>query len=235
MSRSPLFRNLTCAMQIVLYCEKHKILTSQGLEQLAALKLYVAQWRASRCKFMALTSVSAFGAVVGHINRTYVALPKLRLDVKVAIIGAGLAGFTCGYEFKKNISATLYGNRVGGRCFSLGSSFPRPVNFRDQFVEQGGNIDNFHKTRLGYTRQFRLTLEDVNKQLEEIFYCFNGQHYPESVVVNKYRNLVAANQGLPPLVFSATNAITSLGAMSKSLKVCLTSCKGRLSWECATC
>lgn len=45
---------------------------------------------------------------------------------------------------------------------------------------------------IGYARQFGLTLEDVGKQLGKIFYYFNGQRYPESVVVNEYRNLVAA-------------------------------------------
>lgn len=120
MSRSPIFRNLTRAMRIALYCEKHNISTSQGLERLAELESRVAQWRASRREFLALTAVSAFGAVAGHVDRTYAA-PPLRSDVKVGIVGAGLAGLSCGYEFKKNgLSATLYeaSNRVGGRCFS---------------------------------------------------------------------------------------------------------------------
>lgn len=194
MSHSPLFRNLTRAMRIALYCEKYNISTSQGLEQLAALESRVAHWRASRRKFLALTAVSAFGAVTG-LGHTHAALP-LRSDVKVGIVGAGLAGLTCGYEFKKNgISATLYeaSNRVGGRCFSLGGSFPGSVNFPNQVVERGGEfIDNLHKTMIGYARQFGLTLEDMGKQPGEIFYYFNGQRYPEVVVVNEYRNLVAA-------------------------------------------
>jgi len=195
MSRSPLFKNLTRAMRIALYCEKHNLSTSQGLEQLAALESRLAQWRASRREFLALTAVSALGVVGGGLGRTHAA-PQLRSEVKVGIVGAGLAGLACGYELKQNgISATLYeaSNRVGGRCFSLGGSFPGPVNFSNQAVERGGEfIDNLHKTMLGYARQFGLTLEDIGKQPGEIFYYFDGQRYPEYLVVNEYRNLVAA-------------------------------------------
>ncbi len=195
MSRSPLFRNLTRAMRIALYCEKHNISTSQGLEQLAALESRVAGWRANRREFLALSAVSAFGAVAGHMNRSY-AVPPSNSNVKVGIVGAGLAGLACGYELKKSgISATLYeaSNRAGGRCFSLGGSFGGSVNFPNQVVERGGEfIDNLHKTMIGYARQFGLTLEDMGKQPGEIFYYFNGQRYPESVVVNEYRNFVAA-------------------------------------------
>lgn len=104
MSRSPLFKNLTRAMRIALYCEKHNISTSQGLDQLAALESRATQWRASKSKFLVLITVSAFGAVTRHMGRTYAAPPQLRSDIKVGIIGVGLAGLACGYEFtEKNL------------------------------------------------------------------------------------------------------------------------------------
>lgn len=196
MSRSPLFGNLARAMRIAIHCEKQNISTSQGLEQLAALESRVASWRANRREFLALTAVSAFGAVAGHMGRSYAVPPQVNLDAKIGIVGAGLAGLSCGYELKKNgISATLYeaSNRVGGRCFSIGGSFGGPVNFRNQVVERGGEfIDTLHKTMLGYAREFGLTLEDVEKQPGEIFYYFDGQRYSEAVVVDEYRNFVAA-------------------------------------------
>ncbi|MBW4638830.1 MAG: FAD-dependent oxidoreductase [Gloeocapsa sp. UFS-A4-WI-NPMV-4B04] len=192
MSRSPLFGNLARAMRIALHCEKHNISTNQGLEQLAALESRVASWRANRREFMALTAVSAFGAVAGQMGRSYAVQPS---DAKIGIVGAGLAGLSCGYELKKNgILATLHeaSNRVGGRCFSLGGSFGGPVNFPNQVVERGGEfIDTLHKTMLGYAREFGLTLEDVEKQPGEIFYYFDGQRYSEAVVVDEYRNFVA--------------------------------------------
>lgn len=192
MSRSLLFGNLTRAMRIALHCEKHNISTYQGLEQLAALESCVASWRVNRREFLTLTAASTFGAVAGHMKRSYAVPPS---NAKIGIVGAGLAGLSCGYELKKNgISATLYeaSNRVGGRCFSLGGSFGG-VNFPNQVVERGGEfIDNLHKTMIGYAREFGLTLENVEKQPGEIFYYFNRQRYSEAVVVDEYRNFVAA-------------------------------------------
>lgn len=222
MSRSPLLGSLARVMRIAHYCENNNISTNQGLEQLAAWESRVARWRANRREFLALSAVSTFGAVAGHFGRTYAAPP--RQDVKIGIVGAGLAGLVCGYELKKNgILATLYdaNNRIGGRCFSLGGSFSGPVNFPNQVVERGGEfIDNLHKTMLGYVQQFGLTLEDMGKQPGEIYYYFNGQRYPESVVVAEYRNLVAAMRGDlvklsgAPTADNHTDADVSLDNMS---------------------
>ena len=87
------------------------------------------------------------------------------------------------------IKADLYeaNNRVGGRCFSLSNVFP------GQVAERGGEfIDTLHKTMLGYAKRFNLALEDVEKSPGEVFYFFNGQHFPESAVVDEFRDLVAA-------------------------------------------
>jgi monoamine oxidase len=61
-------------------------------------------------------------------------------------------------------------------------------------AERGGEfIDNLHKTLLGYAKRFRLELEDVEKEPPgEVFYFFNGQHFPESAVVEEFRDLVSA-------------------------------------------
>lgn len=195
MSRSPIFGNLARAMRIAQFCAKNQISTSQGLEQITQLESRIAKWRVSRREFLALSAVSTLGAVAGNWEKA-IAAPPIKSDVKIGIVGAGLAGLVCGNELKKNgIIATLYdaNNRVGGRCFSMGGSFSAPVNFPNQVVERGGEfIDNLHKTMLGYAQQFGLTLEDVEKQPGEVFYYFNGQRYQESVVVDEYRNLVAA-------------------------------------------
>src|SRR4029453_1985990 len=111
--------------------------------------------------------------------------------VRVAIVGAGLAGLACGDALNMNgIRADLYdaNNRVGGRCFSLDGFFPGQVAERG-----GGFIDNLHKTMLGYAKRFKLELEDVEKEPPgEVFYFFNGQRFPESTVVEELRDLVAA-------------------------------------------
>lgn len=182
-------------MRIAQFCDRNNISTSQGMEQIATMESRIARWRVSRREFLALSAVSTLGAVAGNWGQA-IAAPPIKSDVKVGIVGSGLAGLVCGNELKKNgIMATLYdaSNRVGGRCFSMGGAFRGPVNFPNQVVERGGEfIDNLHKTILGYAQQFGLTLEDVEKQPGEVFYYFNGQRYPESVIVDEYRNLVAA-------------------------------------------
>jgi monoamine oxidase len=68
-----------------------------------------------------------------------------------------------------------------------------PISFRGQVAERGGEfIDTPHKTLLGYIREFKLAVEDVDKQLGEVFYYFDGEHYPESRVVDEYRAFVPA-------------------------------------------
>lgn len=195
MSHSPIFNNLARVMRIAQFCERNKISTSQGLEQIAVMESRIVRWRVSRREFLALSAVSTLGAVASTWGKA-MAAPPVRSEVKVGIVGVGLAGLACANELKKNgIIATLYdaNNRVGGRCFSLGGSFGGVVNFPNQVVERGGEfIDNLHKTMLGYAQQFGLTLEDVEKQPGEVFYYFNGQRYQESVIVDEYRNLVAA-------------------------------------------
>src|SRR5262249_28801037 len=108
----------------------------------------------------------------------------------------GLAGLACGDELQRHgVLATIYeaSERAGGRCFSLGGAFPGPVEFPGQVVERGGEvIDTGHKTMIGYTQRFNLTLEDVKKGHEEVFYYFFGQHYSEAEVVDEFRALVDA-------------------------------------------
>jgi monoamine oxidase len=194
MSRSPAFRNLARAIRIARYCEENKISTSEGLQQAAALEACAAARRASRREFLAKMGKLAVAGGIGSVAwplRHVLAAPPPRPDVRVAIVGAGLAGLTCGDELNNNgIRAMLYdaNDRAGGRCFSLGGFFP------GQVAERGGEfIDNLHKTMLGYAKRFNLALEDVEKEPPgEVFFFFNGQHFPESAVIDEFRDLVAA-------------------------------------------
>ncbi len=192
MSRSLLFKNLARSIRIAHYCEENNISTREGLELIADLESRLAKRRASRREFLSnmgkLAVAGAIGSVAWPLRRT-LAAPAFGLGVNIAIVGAGLAGLACGDELRKNgINATLYdaNNRVGGRCFSLRGFFP------DQVAERGGEfIDNLHKTMLGYVQEFNLELEDVEKEPPgEVFYFFDGQRFPESQVVDEYRNLV---------------------------------------------
>jgi len=196
MGRSLLFNKLARTIRIAHHCEENDISTKEGLERVADLEARLRKRRASRRDFLgAMGKVAVVGAIgsVAWPLRSTLAAPPPGPVVNIAIVGAGLAGITCGGELRKNgINATLYeanNNRVGGRCFSLRGFFPN-----DQVAERGGEfIDNLHKTMLGYAQEFNLQLEDVEKEPPgEVFYFFNGQHFPESQVVDEFRNLVAA-------------------------------------------
>jgi monoamine oxidase len=193
MSRSPSFRNLARAIRIARYCEEHNISTGEGLQHAAAVEACAAAQRASRREFLAnmgkLAVVGGIGSVARPLRHALVA-PPLGPDVSCDR-GAGLRPPPAGTSSNHNgIHATLYdaSNRVGGRRFSLGGFFP------GQVAERGGEfIDNLHKTLLGYAKRFNLALEDVEKEPPgEVFYFFNKQLFPESAVVDEFRELVAA-------------------------------------------
>lgn len=198
MSRSPIFSKLARAQRIALYCERHRISTREGIERITEQADRAARTRDRRSFLKGLGGLAAAGAAAMVTGKARLALsaPPARPSPKVAIIGAGLAGLVCADELKKNgIIATIYeaSPRSGGRCSSLGGSFAGPVSFPGQVVERGGEfIDTGHKTMIAYANELGLTLEDVGKQPGEVFYYFDGQHHPESVVVDEYRDLVDA-------------------------------------------
>ncbi len=194
MGHSLSFRSLARAVRIAHYCEENKISTSEGLERAADIETHTDARRASRREFLANTGKLAVAGAVGWGAaplRLGLPYPLTGPAVRVAIVGAGLAGLACGDELNMNgIRADLYdaNNRAGGRCFSLDGFFP------GQVAERGGEfIDNLHKTMLGYANRFKLELEDVEKEPPgEVFYFFNGQRFPESAVVEEFRDLVSA-------------------------------------------
>lgn len=190
MSRSPLFRKLARTIATANFCEKNHI---DSLDEISVLKPEMLYRRLPRRKF--LTDMGKFAVLggtscvaSGTFHRVLAAPPQI--DAKIAIVGAGLAGLSCGYSLQKQgIQATLYeaSNRAGGRCYSLENFFP------GQVAERGGEfIDNLHKTMLGYAQEFNLKLEDVSKEPGEVFYYIDGQAYTESAVVDEYRGFVAA-------------------------------------------
>ncbi len=200
MGRSPLFRGLNHAMWITLNCKKNNISTSGGIEQLAQLQArrwWLANKTSNGTSQNAGSGVRVVAKQPDYSQPDYTYLSaKMGLDVKIAIVGAGLAGLACGYELKqRGIFATIYeaSNRVGGRCFSMGGLFPGWVNYPNQAIERGGEfIDSQNKTLLRLAKQFQLQLEDVSQQPGEIACYFNEQRYTQSQVVDEYRDFLAA-------------------------------------------
>lgn len=193
MGRSLLFRNFNQAMRITLYCKKNHIANSQGIEQLAELRTRMTREQ-TNLRRHPHQAVSHVREVQQQPQSTY--LTPNRGLVKIGIVGAGLAGLACGYQLKQHgIKASLYeaSNRVGGRCFSLGGSFPGAVNFPNQVVERGGEfIDSQNQTLLDLAKQFNLTLNDVSEQPGEVACYFNGQPYTASAIIDEYRDFLEA-------------------------------------------
>lgn len=195
MSRTPLFRQVARTLKIAAFCEKEGVSTREGLERVREAEKLAFDRR----KFLAASGATAAALASGcavEVGERAGASRQALSGGDIGIVGAGLAGLVCADRLAaKGVAATLYdaADRVGGRCWSLGGSFPGPVSFPGQVCERGGElIDNLHKTILGYANEFKLTLEDVSKEPGEIFYQFGGQAYEEATVVDEYRALVEA-------------------------------------------
>jgi monoamine oxidase len=189
MAGSSWFRRLRKIVAAADFCERRQLSTREGVEEFSARG---AQYRLSRREFIAGAGKLAVGAAIAGVAplARAVAAPAPQRPITVGIVGAGLAGLACAYELqRRGVAATLFdaNDRVGGRCWSLRDFFP------GQVAERGGEfIDTPHKTLLGYINEFQLAVEDVDKQPGEVFYYFNGEHYPESRVVDEYRAFVPA-------------------------------------------
>lgn len=63
--------------------------------------------------------------------------------------------------------------------------------FPDRTIELGGElIDFWHKVMLKYARRFGLTLIDLFKTAGEVVYRIDGETYPESVIIDAFREVV---------------------------------------------
>jgi monoamine oxidase len=100
-------------------------------------------------------------------------------SARVVVVGAGLAGLTCGYRLKQaGIIATIYeaNSRVGGRCWTRRGDFDE-----GQIAEHGGElIDQGHTRIRQLVQELRLPLDNLLRaELNgtEPFYYFDGAIY----------------------------------------------------------
>jgi monoamine oxidase len=181
MSHSLLFRKLTHLMRSAQYCHQHHIPTPQWLEQYSEV---LEQHRERQTTPKALIPTEFQRKQKRQIPQPN----RPSSSLKVAIVGAGLAGLSCGYELQQyGILAHIYeaNHRVGGRCHSLRNCFP------NQIVESGGEfIDSRHQTMLHYASLFHLKVAPVTTQPGETAYYFDGQHYSDSAILDEFRELL---------------------------------------------
>ncbi len=182
MSRSPLFARVHRALGIAQYCERQQFSKQEGLERAAQ-----ASARPTRREFLGM--VGGAGVALSPLGASAGSLPS---EVRVAIVGGGLAGLTCADVLRRNgVNARVYeaAARLGGRCFSNRTLVPGMA------CENGGElIDTGHKTMLAYANEFGLAIETISHKVGEERFFFFGQSWTEEQVVEQFRAVVANMQ-----------------------------------------
>ena len=190
MPRNPLFDQFSRTIRIAWFAERKKISTGEALER-AAEAQGEAERRRSRREFLGdVVRVAASGAlatVAGPLDRAH-AKPRDG-SRSIAIVGAGMAGLACADRLREaGVLATVYeaaAERVGGRVRSISGVFP------GRTIELGGEfIDYWHAAILRYVRRFGLTRVDLFDTAEEVLYRIDGVTYPESTIIDAFRDVV---------------------------------------------
>jgi monoamine oxidase len=217
MARSDAFRALIRALRLAQACDARSVSPRDAIERAADFTANAKRGKRSRRDFLAgagavavLGGASAFTPFAG---RAFAAPRPPVADI--GIVGAGMAGLACADTLRvRGIAATVYEarERVGGRVFSMGGSFPGPAVFPGQVVERGGElIDTTHVTMKAYAREFGIELEEMAKEWlpGESRFHLGGALVPEDVVVEEWRELVAR---LRPDVAKLSNYIDAFAS-----------------------
>jgi len=189
MARNAAFGSFARLMAAAFLAEHRHTSTADAIEMIRQSAFTQSARSISRRQFLLGAGATGAALALGTMIPRQAAAQPTSSALSVGIVGAGLAGLACADTLKtQGIRASVYeaATRAGGRCWSLRGFFP------GQVAERGGElIDNLHKTMLGYTKRFCLSVEDVNKQPGEIFYHFFGQRYSEAAVVAEFRDFVS--------------------------------------------
>ena len=140
MSRSDFFHRLNRYLRVALHCQRTDQSAQDVLDQVKHAEHVNRERRRLLTAVGAGAIVTTTGSLSGTLRRAFAA-PGV--SGGVAIVGAGLAGLSCGYALAgKGVRADLFegSSRAGGRCFSLSNFFP------GQVAERGGEfIDTGHE------------------------------------------------------------------------------------------
>lgn len=113
-------------------------------------------------------------------------------DVRVAVIGAGIAGLHCAYRLQQSgVDVTVFeaSTRSGGRMFTA-----REKDYGDQTFELGGElIDSNHATMLALAEELELTLDDRFEQgIQNDVWFVAGEEVPEASIVEQFTAVAPA-------------------------------------------
>jgi monoamine oxidase len=145
----------------------------------------VAESRTTRRELLKRTTAAGVAVAGASTMGRFAKAAHASADVRIAVVGAGLAGLTCAYRLKQaGYDAEVYEahpTRVGGRCWTI-RSFAN-----GQLAEHGGElIDQGHQAMRQLAQELGFTLDNLlqaqPKGTEDFFYV-NGAKYPYSQLV----------------------------------------------------
>jgi monoamine oxidase len=192
MARSPLSHAFSRTIRIAWYAERKGISTSEALERVAEAPALESR-RSTRREFLGdvarVAAWSSLASLSGSPGSAHAKTGGASTAPSIAVVGAGLAGLACADRIREaGVNATVYeaaASRVGGRVRSLPGIFP------GRTVELGGEfIDYWHATILRYVQRYRLTRIDLFDTAGEVFYRVDGVTYPESTLIDLFRDVV---------------------------------------------
>jgi monoamine oxidase len=151
----------------------------------------MAGW--SRRRFIKTNAVAGLAAVMGQSLAFPAMADSPNSEMRVAIIGAGIAGLNAAYQLKKaGISATIYEarSRVGGRMFSTSIDDGLVIDLGAELI----NSD--HADMLALVKDFNIGLFNKLKDAALLpypkeAYLFEGVSYSEAQLVNDLRPIAA--------------------------------------------
>lgn len=164
-----------------------------------------AQHIPSRRSFLHTSALAAAAAATPSILQSCTKAPSVRIDhtVRVAVVGAGLAGLHAAWLLKKaNVDVAMYeaSKRVGGRCLTANN-----LLIDGAWTELGGEfVDSGHGDMLSLANELGVELIDTESMRfhsNDTFY-FHGRAYTmEDIVeaVEPFLGQIAADaEKLPP-------------------------------------
>ena len=189
MAHTPQFRQLIHLLQKA----QQKNLKAEGKLLISTQKQ--PQWTRRRLlKFASLATGTAI--ITSELSRGEKVLGRLaspKQNLKIAVIGGGIAGLNAAYQLKKmGLTANVYEarNRLGGRIFSVNNAVGRGL-----VSDLGGHfINTDHEDILELAEEFKLKLfnrvEDAKRfPFPETAYFFDGKALSVEEIAEKLRSL----------------------------------------------